>query len=90
MDEPTTNLDDSNKIGLANCLARIIQSRSKQQNFQLICITHDEDFVRMMNAELSANLDFRKPDYYFRIYRDEEGSSGKFFSHIKRQAWDDL
>lgn len=42
LDEPTTNLDDANKIGLASCLATLIQSRSNQQNFQLICITHDE------------------------------------------------
>ncbi len=42
LDEPTTNLDEKNKIGLASALARIIHSRSRQQNFQLICITHDE------------------------------------------------
>lgn len=42
LDEPTTNLDEPNKVGLASALARIIQSRSRQQNFQLICITHDE------------------------------------------------
>lgn len=42
LDEPTTNLDDANKLGLATALARLIISRSKQQNFQLICITHDE------------------------------------------------
>jgi DNA repair protein RAD50 len=42
LDEPTTNLDDANKSGLAAALARLIISRSKQQNFQLICITHDE------------------------------------------------
>jgi DNA repair protein RAD50 len=42
LDEPTTNLDDANKSGLAAALARLIVSRSKQQNFQLICITHDE------------------------------------------------
>ena len=42
LDEPTTNLDDANKTGLAAALARLIIARSKQQNFQLICITHDE------------------------------------------------
>lgn len=42
LDEPTTNLDDPNKAGLAHALARIIKSRSAQHNFQLICITHDE------------------------------------------------
>ena len=42
LDEPTTNLDDHNRNGLAHALARIISNRSKQQNFQLVCITHDE------------------------------------------------
>jgi DNA repair protein RAD50 len=42
LDEPTTNLDDHNRSGLAHALARIISNRSKQQNFQLVCITHDE------------------------------------------------
>ncbi len=42
LDEPTTNLDEANKAGLAHALSRIILSRSKQMNFQLICITHDE------------------------------------------------
>lgn len=42
LDEPTTNLDEPNKLGLAHALSRIIVGRSKQSNFQLICITHDE------------------------------------------------
>lgn len=42
LDEPTTNLDEPNKLGLAHALSRIIVGRSKQTNFQLICITHDE------------------------------------------------
>ena len=50
LDEPTTNLDEPNKVGLASALARIIQSRSRQQNFQLICITHDEVMVSTLNG----------------------------------------
>lgn len=42
LDEPTTNLDEANKVGLAHALAKIIMTRSVQHNFQLICITHDE------------------------------------------------
>eukprot|EP01035_Chromulina_nebulosa_P017059 gene17059-22570_t len=90
LDEPTTNLDEPNKAGLAQALSRIIHSRSKQQNFQLICITHDEDFVRMMNIELSANLDFRKPEFYYRVSRAEEENTGKFFSQIERISWEDM
>lgn len=42
LDEPTTNLDELNKAGLAHALARIISNRARQHNFQLVCITHDE------------------------------------------------
>lgn len=42
LDEPTTNLDEPNKLGLARALARIIASRKSQNNFQFVCITHDE------------------------------------------------
>lgn len=97
LDEPTTNLDDANKAGLAHALARIIVSRSKQQNFQLLCITHDEDFVRMMSAELSGISDFSLPEYYFRVSREElvDGAgaakgNGKFFSRIDRIRWDEM
>ena len=90
LDEPTTNLDEPNKAGLAHALARIIISRSAQQNFQLIIITHDEDFVKLMNAELSSNADFSLPDYYFKISREESAEfPGKMFSSISRIAWGD-
>jgi DNA repair protein RAD50 len=42
LDEPTTNLDEAHKAGLAHALSRIIASRARQHNFQLIVITHDE------------------------------------------------
>jgi len=48
LDEPTVNLDSKNKKGLAVALAQIVASRSQQRNFQLILITHDEEFVRLV------------------------------------------
>lgn len=103
LDEPTTNLDDANKAGLAYALSRIIASRSSQQNFQLICITHDEDFVRMISEQLATVADFRLPEYYFRISRqqmdnEEDGAlvgggangQAKYFSHIEKIPWDDM
>eukprot|EP01036_Dinobryon_divergens_P029229 gene29229-38297_t len=90
LDEPTTNLDEANKAGLAHALARIIIGRQTQQNFQLICITHDEDFVKLMNEELSSSADFTLPEYYFRVCRQEEGNSGKFFSQIERVKWEEM
>lgn len=43
-----------------------------------------------MNTELSSNSDFSLPEYYFRIYRQEDGNTGKFFSHIERVPWEDM
>jgi DNA repair protein RAD50 len=89
LDEPTTNLDEPNKTGLAHALSRIIINRKKQQNFQLICITHDEDFVRLMKNELSASPDFAMPESYFRVYREADSElTNKFFSKIERISWD--
>lgn len=81
LDEPTVNLDYNNKRGLAIALAQIIASRSQQSNFQLILITHDEDFVLMMKNELSSHVNVSMPEKYFQVRR-EEGADGKFYSKI--------
>ena len=90
LDEPTTNLDEANKAGLAHALARIIATRTKQQNFQILTITHDEDFVRLISNELSSQTNVSMPEYYFRVSRQEEGKSGKFFSKIDRIPWEEM
>ncbi|VEU22696.1 DEKNAAC103766 [Brettanomyces naardenensis] len=64
LDEPTTNLDEENIESLAKALNKIIEMRSIQRNFQLIVITHDEKFLRYMNA-----VDFT--DHYYKVARDE-------------------
>lgn len=89
LDEPTTNLDFANKKGLAMALAQIIASRQQQSNFQLILITHDEDFVAMMKNELSVLPNTSMPEKYFQIHR-EEGSDGKFYSKIDAVDWEEL
>uniref|UniRef100_A0A5K3F6G3 Zinc-hook domain-containing protein n=1 Tax=Mesocestoides corti TaxID=53468 RepID=A0A5K3F6G3_MESCO len=48
LDEPTTNLDRENIESLAYALTEIIKTRSSQRNFQLIIITHDEDFIELL------------------------------------------
>ena len=68
LDEPTTNLDQQNIKGLAESLSQIIQARRKQANFQLIVITHDEQFLRDMNC-----ADFT--DVYWRVGRNEKQES---------------
>jgi len=91
LDEPTTNLDEANKAGLAEALSRLIISRAKQQNFQLICITHDEDFVRAMNRHLtSGSVDFAMPENYFRIGRECPREGEAYFSVIERIPWDKM
>ncbi len=44
----------------------------------------------MMSDELSGSADFNMPEYYFRVFRQEEGNTGKFFSHIERIPWEDM
>jgi DNA repair protein RAD50 len=48
LDEPTTNLDVENIEGLATALIDIIESRKRQDSFQLIVITHDDQFVQLL------------------------------------------
>jgi DNA repair protein RAD50 len=89
LDEPTANLDYENKKGLATALAQIVASRSQQRNFQLILITHDEEFVGMMKTELSSLTGFSMPDKYFQVRR-EQASDGKFYSKINSVDWDEI
>jgi DNA repair protein RAD50 len=89
LDEPTVNLDHRTKKGLAVALAQIIASRSQQRNFQLILITHDEEFVAMMKTELSTLTGFSMPEKYFQVRR-ELASDGKYYSKISAVDWDEL
>lgn len=68
LDEPTTNLDRPNIEALAKALHGIIKTRQSQSNFQLIVITHDEEFLRHMQCG-----DFT--DYYYRVSRNNAAKS---------------
>lgn len=74
LDEPTTNLDRENIHSLAASLANIIRTRRSQSNFQLILITHDEEFVQLLGREQCA-------EWYWRVYKDEN-----MHSCIERQS----
>ncbi|VDP90985.1 unnamed protein product [Echinostoma caproni] len=63
LDEPTTNLDRENIGSLAEALVEIIKDRREQKNFQLVVITHDEEFV-----ELLGRSDF--VEKFYRISRN--------------------
>jgi DNA repair protein RAD50 len=65
LDEPTTNLDIDNVSSLAQSLQLIISERRKQSNFQLIVITHDEDFVSKIGRSEYV-------DSYYRISKHPE------------------
>lgn len=45
LDEPTTNLDRENINSLSDALIQLIHEKRQQKNFQLLIITHDQDFV---------------------------------------------
>ena len=65
LDEPTSNLDERNIKGFTEALGRIVNDRRKAKNsgFQLIVISHDNDFIDDL-ARLTE-----VPEY-FRISKD--------------------
>ncbi|KAF9979026.1 DNA repair protein rad50 [Actinomortierella ambigua] len=63
LDEPTTNLDQANIKSLAVSLSRIIEKHVRQSNFQLLIITHDEEFLQMMNVSDYV-------DHFYRVSKD--------------------
>lgn len=68
LDEPTTNLDSENVRALARSLHAIIKARQAQANFQLIVITHDEEFLRAMKCSEFC-------EFFYRVKRDEHQNS---------------
>lgn len=69
LDEPTTNLDRSNIHGLALSLGKIVQARMNQRNFQMIVITHDEEFMRLL-SERNGHA-----EYFYKVEKSDEGCS---------------
>ncbi|KAG0091664.1 DNA repair protein rad50 [Podila epicladia] len=65
LDEPTTNLDHANIAQLAQSLKSIIEKNRRQSNFQLIIITHDEEFLNMVSLSDYA-------DFYYRVYKNSD------------------
>ena len=75
LDEPTTNLDQENIISLASGLAELInERRTLDVNFQIILITHDEEFISYLSH-------YQVTNFYWRVSRDEYQKS-----IIQRQA----
>lgn len=79
LDEPTTNLDDDNAQSLAQALRELISARRNVQHFQLVVITHDEQFVKALGGNHRADT------FYF-VQKDREGA----FSVIQERQFGDL
>jgi DNA repair protein RAD50 len=74
LDEPTTNLDARNIRALAESLNEIITRRREQHGFQLIVITHDEEFVSNLRARDHT-------DYVYHVSKNEN-----HYSKISRKS----
>ncbi|KAG9308463.1 P-loop containing nucleoside triphosphate hydrolase protein [Chiua virens] len=68
LDEPTNALDVENIDALAESLVDIINERKNRSNFQLIIITHDENFLRKLGQSDVM-------EYYWRVSRDSRQKS---------------
>ncbi|KAJ4491459.1 hypothetical protein C8J55DRAFT_421658 [Lentinula edodes] len=68
LDEPTNALDTENIEALASSLVDIINERKNHSNFQLIIITHDENFLRKLGQSDVM-------EYYWRVSRDSRQKS---------------
>jgi DNA repair protein RAD50 len=66
LDEPTTNLDKQSILSFSESIRELMDSHNKYKNFQLIIITHDEEFLRCLDDE---------NDYYYKITQDDDGHS---------------
>ncbi|KAM9994272.1 hypothetical protein ACTFIZ_005591 [Dictyostelium cf. discoideum] len=73
LDEPTSHLDRANIESFANSLLNIIESRKSQKGFQLIIITHDEEFVQYLSRGNYC-------DYYWRVTKNANQHS-----HLERK-----
>eukprot|EP00918_Siedleckia_nematoides_P081874 GHVU01179470.1.p1 GENE.GHVU01179470.1~~GHVU01179470.1.p1 ORF type:complete len:969 (+),score=311.28 GHVU01179470.1:275-3181(+) len=76
LDEPTTNLDSQNAEALAVALADLIEARRDHANFQLLLITHDDEFVRMLARHHLC-------DCYFQVHKDSMGHSKIFKADMR-------
>nr|CAH7766425.1 unnamed protein product [Callosobruchus chinensis] len=74
LDEPTTNLDKDNIISLSIGLANLVQEREAAKNFQLLVITHDEEFLSVLTRTLAT-------EGYWEVKRNHSG-----FSTVERKV----
>ena len=70
LDEPTTNLDKDHIRNLANSFNKLIEYKKSLGlfNFQLIIITHDQDFINLLKGNTN---------YYHKIFKVNFGFKNK-------------
>lgn len=68
LDEPTTNLDKDNVTSLCSALCDLINRKRAQKNFQLLIITHDQEFLSTLCREIAI-------DSYNLVKRNTKGQS---------------
>lgn len=68
LDEPTTNLDKENITSLCAALCDIIMRKRSQKNFQLIIITHDQEFLEKLGRTVDLGS-------YYHVNRNPQGKS---------------
>ena len=66
LDEPTTNLDKESVFSFATAIKELVSSHSRFKNFQIIIITHDEEFLNCLDDD---------NEFYYKIEQNEKGYS---------------
>ena len=74
LDEPTSNLDNFNINGFTDALAKIVEERGRRSGFQLIIISHDDEFIQRL-ARLT-----NVPSYY-RVHKDAPTQTSRITVH---------
>ena len=78
LDEPTTNLDKKNMISLAESLVELLECKARaRSNFQMILITHDQQFVDAFNHSEFV-------EHYWKLSKSDN------FSQIKKLPFSDI
>lgn len=88
LDEPTTSLDYYNKEAVAQALIELVKTRREQSNFQLICITHDDEFGRTLLRD--QNVGRLTDGKYYRISREQVPSKPQYYVSTIAAQTDDL
>lgn len=66
LDEPTTNLDKESVYSFATAIKELMSTHNRFKNFQIIIITHDDEFLSCLDDE---------NEFYYRVEQNSQGYS---------------